>query len=131
MVRIAPSLAALAAFALIAPASAQERLISQSISGTHRVCSYGIPGVQEEHSARAAASRELRVGLGEPCPQRRPAPAVVATSDVPAMATLRSVERSATRTVCRYLYIGRQYSRSVPAGRACPYVAGPPAVESR
>lgn len=132
MARIALHIVALAAFPAFASSGLEARLLSQSISGTHRVCVYENPGIHGSRpGTRAAAGRGLSVGLGEPCPNRRPPTPVQRRSEIPAAATLVGIDRGASRTICRYLYVGNTYSRSIAPGRTCPYVAGTADTEPR
>lgn len=132
MARIALHIVALAAFSALASSGLEARLVSDRTSGTRRVCVYQAPGVPEARpGSRVAAGSVLRVGLGEPCPQHRPPAPVQRRFEIPAAATLVGVDHGATRTVCHYAYVGNQYSRSVAAGRPCPYVAGAADAELR
>ena len=128
MARIALHIVALAAFSAFASSGLKARLLSQRISGTHRICVYENPGIHAppRSASRAATGQELQVGLGEPCPQRRPPTPVQRPSGIPAAATLVAVERGASGTVCRYTFLGIIYSRPIPTGRICPDVAGAP-----
>lgn len=109
----------LAIFALLlatAPA-AEARLVSQYVAGVNRVCRYENPNAGRRQTVPLVSRL---IGSGEPCPVRYPSQRNLRTSAIPSMATLKGRQRVAGRDICLYEYLGREYSRAVTPGAACP-----------
>ena len=92
-------------------------LVSQTTKGTHRECVYDVrPGLRLSPSR---ASRSVRVGLGEPCPQRFPRPETEQI-EIPRLATLRAQQLVGTSLICTYSYNGRDYYKTLSPTARCP-----------
>lgn len=106
----------LAALAIAAPA-AQAQLVSQTVVGVRRICTYNNPDPARRRSEELV---RRAVGRGEPCPARYPRPAAARPAAIPMMATLVRKRRQAGQHFCDYQYLGRVYSRPVRAIQICP-----------
>ena len=92
----------------------QAQLVSQETNGINRLCIYEKEGV-------IARRRDiLRIGLGQPCPDRMPPVEEPRDTTIPFMAQLsRSVVRNG-RTVCIYSFANQHYERALEPGLSCP-----------
>jgi hypothetical protein len=100
----------------IAPA-AEARLVSQYVAGVNRVCRYENPNAGRRQTVPLVSRL---IGSGEPCPVRYPSQRNLRTNAIPSMATLKGRQRAGGRDICVYEYLGRDYSRAVSPGAACP-----------
>jgi len=117
MFRIFLALLTLALIGLAAAAEAQ--LIGQRTEGIRRICVYQKAGTIPT-ARRGRRNIERVVGYGEPCPQRDPGPARAQEPAIPSMAQYAGERRVQGVRLCDYQYLGRRYSRAVPAPRPCP-----------
>lgn len=103
----------------LAPA-AQARLVREHVAGMKRQCFYRAP-----HGALTSQEnlRLTEVGFGESCPSQYRAPPVPIRRRevIPGGATLAGSRRENGRMVCIYRTGTREYRRSLPTGRSCPY----------
>jgi hypothetical protein len=106
----------LALLLAVAPA-AEARLVSQYVAGVNRVCRYENPNAGRRQTVPLVSRL---IGSGEPCPIRYPSQRNLRTNAIPSMATLKGRQRVEGRYFCVYEYLGRNYSRAVTPGAACP-----------
>lgn len=109
--------AAIFALLLAITPAAQARLVSQSVAGVNRVCRYENPNAGRRQTVPFVTRL---IGSGEPCPVRYPSQRNLRTNAIPSMAILKGRQRVAGRDLCVYEYFGRNYSRPIASGAACP-----------
>lgn len=100
---------------VVVATAADARLLRQRTEGTNRVCTYS-----RGTSPDVPRAFEVRIGLGEPCPQRRPLEEEGASTRVPSLALLAYERVMGEQRICVYRLGGNSYSFAMQRSRRCP-----------
>jgi hypothetical protein len=104
---------------LILPSAALSQLISETVQGGKRVCTYASSTGGTNDPERL---RHHVVGFGENCPGTFTVPDP--NTPAPPTASLSSEQIAGATRTCRYEQAGQDWSYDIPLGHYCPPSAG-------